>query len=108
MNRVGAPIIVTVLSVLISAFAVMITASTIGNISTGTEVTAKSIGFPVLLWFITLVFLALTVIGWTQRIRYVRATTPEERAAARVKTPVEAHRPGDALDYGTEIEDSAK
>jgi ribose/xylose/arabinose/galactoside ABC-type transport system permease subunit len=80
----------------------------VSNVSAGTELTPRGIGFPVLLWFLAIVFLALAAIRWTQRARYVRATTPEERAAARVAKPVDAHRPGDELDYGTSIEDAPK
>jgi hypothetical protein len=108
VNHIGRPIIITVIGVVAAVFAVLITVSTIGSASAGAELSVRGIGFPVLLWFIALGALTIAGIRWVQRRRYVRTTTPEERVAARSGGSVDAHRPGDELDYGTSIEDDPK
>lgn len=105
-EHVARPIVISVLALVAVTFAAYITGSIVTNVSAGVELTAKSIGLPILLWFLAIVLAALATIGWAQRRRYVRSTTPEERAVARTTKSPSAHRPGDDLDYGTRLEDS--
>ena len=107
-DHIGRPVVLSVLALAAVAVAAYITASVMTNVAAGVELSVRGVGFPVLLWFLAVVVLALAVMRWVQRSRYVRATTPEQRAAARSKTPPNAHRPGDQLDYGTRLEDSPK
>jgi hypothetical protein len=106
MNHIPRPIIITALAIIALAAAVLITATVVTSVSRGVELTARGVGFPALLWFLTLVLTGLAAIGWWQRRRYIRGTTPEERRAARLTKPPPAHRPGDDLDYGTRVEDA--
>lgn len=108
MSPVNRPIILTGIAVIAVVIAVYITGSAIERVDAGVEVTPRGVSFPVFLWFIAIVATGLAVIRWVQWAHYVRATTPEERVAARAQAPVPVHRPGDELDYGTRLEDTPK
>jgi hypothetical protein len=85
MSHTRPPIVLTVLAVIAAAAAAYVTVSTIGNASDGVELTARGVGFPVLLWFLTIVCTTLAAIRWWQRRRYLLSATPEERARTALR-----------------------